>query len=108
MTWRWMGHKGCKEPECAGTHYSMGYCCKHYRRWMRHGHTELPHSVHRPCKFHRACGREVGKAGGKGMCHAHLFRLQTTGSVYDLWGRLDFDEQKVESGRARHRKATGR
>ncbi len=27
----------CTHPDCDGEHYSLGYCVKHYKRWIAHG-----------------------------------------------------------------------
>jgi hypothetical protein len=71
----------CSIEQCAGLHYSKGYCRKHYDKWRNHGDalggwTES-HAQSASCIF-KMCTK---KALSRGYCSTHYAKLRTSGEL---------------------------
>lgn len=75
-----MGDRICNVPDCdsfVGLKSARGMCPLHYKRWMKHGTTDLPPVTNRGCAV-EGCDR---KHHALGMCQLHHKRWWTNGSL---------------------------
>lgn len=74
------GHRACDVGGCGRSHYSRGWCEKHYRRWLRNGTTRSVRTVYSEdatCSI-EDCDQPVD---ARGWCHGHHQRWLRTGDV---------------------------
>lgn len=108
----------CEVKNCereAKTHRYGDLCLMHYKRYVRHGNTEIDINEEQhikriereqsKCKY---CDRNVGRTGAKGMCNKHyqMYRLHGNAEYFDKRIRpTSYGYYRVgKRGQAEHRK----
>lgn len=92
--------RGCSIDGCPDPYEARGWCALHYKQWWAYGDPEYSPQIKRdPECVIDGCD---GKHHARGWCEPHYRRWLKRGVVWDYWGVLNINENKVQAARLVH------